>query len=117
MKKITIFLSVFFCLLIINISRVKAQCTVVGIDTSGSIVTIAISCEFPVFINTGNELADNANYKAQKEAWITSAPEDYAAVNSLTDIYFEIHEGNISDMSAEKRAAIAARSELYHIIQ
>ncbi len=117
MKKHAISLILFLCALIINISQSKAQCVVVGTDTSGNVLTVSISCNFPVYISTGDEQTDNANYKAQKEAWIISAPEDYATVNSLTDIYFEIHQNDFTTMSNDKQTAILGRPELYHITQ
>ena len=107
----------FFIFLNANMTSAQAQCSVTGINSEGASVTIAISCDFPVFINTGNDAVDNANYKSQKDAWIAAHPDDYAAFISLSDMYFEIAEDDFNAMPEERREAIAAKPELYHIIQ
>ncbi len=111
---ISFFLLFFLC---IAVSSANAQCAIVGTNTSGEIVTIAISCDFPVYIKTGNDKANSENYKIQKDTWVATAPKDYAAISSLTDIYFEIHKSDLSAMPVVKQEAITARPELYHVIQ
>ena len=36
--------------------------------------------DFPVFIDTGNPAADNADYATRKQAWIAANPEKYDAM-------------------------------------
>lgn len=43
---------------------------------SGEVVTEGLP-PFPVFEDTGDELADHARYDSAKEAWITNHPEAY----------------------------------------
>lgn len=103
-------------LLLLNISNANAQCSIVGVNSGGSTVTINISCDFPVFIDTGNPEADDANYAVQKEAWIANHPEDYDALIGLTDSYYQIHQSDLDAMSSAKQTAILANTVKYHVI-
>ena len=70
-KSMAVTSSILF-LLMLNITNAKAQCSIVGVNSGGSTVTINIFCDFPVLIDTGNPEADDANYANEKEAWITN---------------------------------------------
>ena len=109
-----IFSTLFF--LSFNISNSNAQCAIVGINASSATVTITISCDFPVFINTGNPEADDATYTAEKNTWIANHQEDYDAILSLTDSYYEIHQSDLDAMSSAKQTAILASPDRYHVI-
>jgi hypothetical protein len=103
-------------LLILNITNAKAQCSIVGVNSGGTTVTINISCDFPVFIDTGNSEADDANYAAQKESWIANHPDDYNALIGLEDVYYQIHQSDLEEMSTAKKSAILANTNKYHVI-
>lgn len=114
-KSITVSCGILL-LLILNIADAKAQCSIVGVNSGGTTVTINISCDFPVFINTGNAEADDADYAVQKEAWITNHPEDYDALLGLTDSFFQIHQSDLDAMPSAKQAAILENTVKYHVI-
>lgn len=119
MNNIFRFLTTAFSILFFlgfNMSNTNAQCSIVGINASSTIVTINISCDFPVFINTGNAEADDSAYTAEKNNWIANHQADYDAIMSLTDSHYEIHQDDLNAMSAAKQAAILASPERYHII-
>lgn len=114
-KSITITFSILF-LLILNITNANAQCSIVGINSGGTTITISISCDFPVFINTGNAQADDEVYTSEKNTWIANHLEDYNAINSLSDSYFEIHQDDLNAMTSAKKTAILENPDRYHII-
>lgn len=105
-----------FLLLILNVTNAKAQCSIVGVNSGGSTVTVNISCDFPVFIDTGNPEADDANYAAQKESWIANHSDDYNALLGLTDSFYQIHQSDLDEMPVSKQTAILANTVKYHVI-
>lgn len=51
-----------------------------------TVTTHEVPSDFPVFENTGNPEADNAAYKAKKDAWIATHPEEYKALNQRREL-------------------------------
>ena len=102
--------------LILGLNIANAQCSIVGTNTNNISVTISISCDFPVLVDTGNQEVDAANYAIEKEAWIENHQQDYDAIISLSDAHFEIHQSDLAAMTAGKQTAILANPGQYHII-
>jgi hypothetical protein len=41
--------------------------------------------DFPKYEQTGNAIIDNENYRAKKQAWINSHPEEYNQLNQINN--------------------------------
>ena len=115
-KSITLFVCTCMFMLL-GALKSMAQCAIVGENAEGVIVTIPISCTFPVLLDTGNPEADSEDYDAQKSLWVQNFPQDYAALTNLSSFsHFEIHQSDFDAMSDLRKTAILANTEQYHIV-
>lgn len=111
---------IFFAILSISSflggQKTFAQCQFVSVDTSGTAITIVIACDFPVFMDTGDPLADNQNYSTDKSAYVSAHPGDYSAMSAAGNSYFEIHQTDFNAMSPARQTALQQKPNMYHII-
>jgi hypothetical protein len=109
-----LFALLFSCAILVG-QTASAQCKLVKLDESGNIVgTIPVSCDFPVFIDTGDPVTDNANYDLAKQNWVDMHPGDYAAICEGFS-YMSVLLVDLMNMPEAKRAVIEADPETYHI--
>lgn len=119
MKKIIISFVLFVGICLFSVNHAKASCSIVGtigVDTTGTLVTIPISCDFPLYIDTGNSELDAQTYGAAKEAWTTNHREDYDNMMLLNSFYYIIHQDDLNAMSENKRQTILEDPVQFHIV-
>jgi hypothetical protein len=123
MKSLNKYLAVLaFLTCIILSTQVSAQCSLVAIDGDNNIVsTSVISCDFPVYVSTGNPDTDREDFAAQELNYVTNhAPDRRAfaeAVVNAGSYYIEIHQADFDAMSEGRKNAIQADSNRYHIVE
>jgi hypothetical protein len=90
-----------------------AQCSFNTVDESGNPVTVSVSCDFPVRMDTGNPEADDATYSEALSTWIPANLSSSDLWNPRA--YFEITQADFDTMSSERQTAISSNG-FYHII-
>jgi hypothetical protein len=93
------------------------QCSLKFTDSEGNPATVAISCDFPIYIDTGNPETDLETYTMTKAAWIIDNASAYNTMTTAGEHYFEIHQTDFNAMSSERQAAIQLRPSLYQIVE
>jgi hypothetical protein len=103
-------------------SASNAQCNLVGVDSEGNVVSsVVISCNFPVYVNTGDTEADRLDFAAQEANYVNQHSGDRRSFNEVVvntgAYYIEIHQADFDAMSEGRKTAIQSNPNLYHIIE
>jgi hypothetical protein len=113
-----------FCLLFVGSflshKTISAQCKYVAIEKEkGKATTIAIPCDFPVQLETGNPGADRENFDRAVNDWKKQHP-DFAQLNLkpalVSGNFIQIPNRELMIFPAEKREAIR-KTAFYQITE
>jgi hypothetical protein len=105
---------VAICLFAAN--SASAQCNLVTKTDAGVILTITVTCDFPIYLSTGNLQADGEAYDAAKLAWVNANTNAHKQMENGSS-YFEIHKYDFYAMPEKRQAAILEDPSTYHIIE
>jgi hypothetical protein len=109
-------LSFLFVVILITSERTNAQCTIVKLDADGNIIgSTPISCDFPIYFETGNLEGDNIAYDNAKTLWVEDHPDDYQVYTEGFN-YMEIQQADFDAMSHDKQMFLLADPTMYHVI-
>jgi hypothetical protein len=125
MKTLKIYSFVFtvlFSLAFLSLQNSFAQCNLVAIDSDGNIMnTSVISCDFPVYVSTGNAEVDDQDFAAQEANYVNNHAGDRRtfaeAIINAGAYYIEIHQADFDAMGEGRKNAIQANPNRFHIIQ
>lgn len=93
-----------------------ASCTITGTDSTGTLQTIEIDCNFPVFVDTGVPEVDGPAYDAAKQDWMIYHTQDYLAITSLNGVYYTILQADFDLMPPLKQQKLLTDPDMYRII-
>jgi hypothetical protein len=112
---ILLFIAMFLMLAFVQ-QNASAQCQIIKLDADGNIIgTTPISCDFPVFYETGNLDVDNMSYDVAKATWVENYPDDYQVYTEGFN-YMEIHQADFDAMSHDKQMFLLADPGMYRVI-
>jgi hypothetical protein len=120
MNKIKLYrtISVLAFLLFLIVGKTSfGQCTLKYTNSEGNPSDYTISCDFPVFIDTGNPETDLETYTYAKAAWIIDNSDAYNTMTSAGEHHIEIHQADFDAMSSQRQSAIQQRPDLYQIVE
>jgi hypothetical protein len=100
----------------LSATNADAQCFIVANDSLGNeVLRTPISCDFPIYVSTGNSVADQQNYDSARLSWMANHPDDYHAFQNISIAWIEVHEADVNAMATERRNVIMASPAVYHI--
>lgn len=109
-KLLSSFIFVFIVLLAMQ-NKVNAQCSLMTRDASGTTITTAIDCDFPIYKTTGEPIADQAIVTA----WVAEIKALYPEWGNATNSYFVVHQSDLENMTGEHKAALMS-NPFVHIL-
>ncbi len=111
-------LAAMLLVLIVTNGTANAQCKYVATSATGTYIALSIPCDFPIFISSGNEEEDRANFNAQTDQWHLNNP-DFVMVNLSPiaggETQIEITTETYTAFSEERKKAIEAYPSFYII--
>jgi hypothetical protein len=111
-----------FSAALFSATGVSGQCNLVAIETDGNIVSSSvISCDFPVYVNTGDTENDRLNFAAEEASYVSNHANDRRtfaeAILNAGAYYIEIHQSDFDVMSEGRKSAILENPSRFHIIE
>jgi hypothetical protein len=108
--------AVLFLITLLIQNPASAQCVIKGTDVStGADVAQEISCDFPLYIVTGDKQADDLTYMNSKDSWYSVHAADHEILQSTRDFTIIIQLADFQQMDAGRQQVILDNPQFFNV--